>query len=228
MCYNEEESICEVVQRLLAAADAHSYDVWVEVIDDGSVDSSVARLHARFGSTSRFSVLRHSINLGIGSVLRQAFRPCDKDAVVLLCGDLQFAPEDVFHLLDALQCADLVTALRPHRQDSVWRRLNTWIDNSLTRLLFGQSFPDIHWVRAVRSAHLSRIHFITRSPMVDLELALAVQRGGGKLATVALPHYPRTRGKASGARLSVIAQSFMDLLRIAAVHYARGVRGSKL
>jgi glycosyltransferase involved in cell wall biosynthesis len=218
MCYNEEASICEVVHRLLQAANAHSYELYVEVIDDGSVDESVARLQAAFGSTARVTVLRHTRNLGIGAVLRQAFRPCDKDAVVLLCGDLQFAPEDVFRLLHELEYADLVTALRIQRQDNAWRHLNTWIDSSLTRVIFGRSFPDVHWVRAVRATHLSGLHFTTHSPMVDLELALAIHRAGGTLTSLALPHYPRTRGKASGARGSVVVKSFRDLLHIAAVH----------
>jgi GT2 family glycosyltransferase len=219
MCYNEEASICEVVHRLLQAADAHPYDLSVEVIDDGSVDHSVARLQAAFNSEPRVTVLRHARNLGIGAVLRQAFRTCDKDAVVLLCGDLQFAPEHVFRLLQELEGADLVTALRMQRRDNRWRLLNTWIDSSLTRLLFGRSFPDVHWVRAVRAAHLAKVRFVTNSPMVDLELALAIQSMGGILASVALPHYPRTRGKASGAKWGVVVKSFADLLRIAATYY---------
>jgi glycosyltransferase involved in cell wall biosynthesis len=227
MCYNEEASICEVVHRLLQAADAHPYDLWVEVIDDGSVDQSVARLHATFGSAKRVSVLRHTRNLGIGAMLREAFRPCDKDAVVLLCGDLQFAPEDVFRLLQELEGADLVTALRMQRQDNIWRLLITWIDRSLTRLLFGRSFPDVHWVRAVRASHLATLRFITHSPMVDLELALAIQSTGSTYATVALPHYPRTRGKASGAKWTVIVKSFTDLLRVAAAHHGRQRYGGR-
>jgi glycosyltransferase involved in cell wall biosynthesis len=225
MCYNEEASICEVVHRLLQAAVAHPYDVWVEVIDDGSVDRSAAQLQAAFGPTSNVSVLRHTRNLGIGAVLRQAFRPCDKDAVVLLCGDLQFAPEDVFPLLKELGNADLVTALRMKRQDNRWRLVNSWIDAALTRLLFGHSFPDVHWVRAVRATHLATLQFLAHSPMIDLELALAIQRVGGTLATVALPHYPRRRGKASGAKWSVLVKSFADLLRIAATQYDRPRRG---
>ena len=215
MCYNEEDSICEVVQRLLRAADLHAYDLSVEVIDDGSVDRSIERLQAAFGSAAHITLLRHIRNLGLGAVLRQAFRPSDKDAVVLLCGDLQFAPEDVFRLLHELQKADLVTALRTQRQDNSWRRLNTWIDRSMTRLLFGSDFPDVHWVRAVRARHLSGLRFLTRSPMVDLELALAIQTAGGTLTTLALPHYPRMHGRASGAKWSVLVRSLMDLLRVA-------------
>ena len=219
MCYNEEASICEVVHRLLRAARISPYDLWVEVIDDGSVDRSLTRLHAAFGSAPRVTVLKHTRNLGIGAVLRQAFRPSDKDAVVLLCGDLQFAPEDVFRLLQELEGADLVTALRTRRQDNVWRRLTTWIDSRLTRLLFGRSFPDVHWVRAVRAMHLAHLHFLTCSPMIDLELALAVQGAGGKLRALELPHYPRTHGKASGVRWRVVAKSFIDLLRVAAARH---------
>lgn len=221
MCYNEEASICDVVRRLLQAAAAHSYDLWVEVIDDGSVDRSAARLQAAFGSAARVSVLRHTRNLGIGAVLRQVFRPCDQDAVVLLCGDLQFAPEDIFRLLRQLEGADLVTALRTKRQDSVWRLLNTRIESFLMRLLFGGSFLDVHWVRAVRAVHLAKLRFVTNSPMVDLELALAIESAGGKLTTLALPHYPRTRGKASGAKWTVVVRSFVDLFRVAAAHYCR-------
>jgi dolichol-phosphate mannosyltransferase len=224
MCYNEEASICEVVQRVLQAAAGHSYDLWIEVIDDGSVDQSVVRLRDAFGSEERVSVLQHTRNLGIGAVLRVVFRPSDRDAVVLLCGDLQFAPEDVFRLLQGLENADLVTALRTKRQDNVWRVLNTRIDSFLTRLVFGRSFPDVHWVRAVRAAHLGKLHFVTNSPMVDLELALAIQGAGGKLTTLALPHYPRTRGKASGAKWSVVLKSFADLVRVAAAHYGRHLR----
>ena len=146
MCHNEQETICDVVERLLCAPGLTGRHLDIEVIDDGSTDASAERLRKAFGEQPNVTTFRHPRRQGIGSVLRHAFRATEHDAVVLLCGDLQFAPEDVVPLLDELAHADMVIALRPHRQDAAVRSLLTRFEYGLSRLLLGRAYPDVHWV----------------------------------------------------------------------------------
>jgi len=104
--YNEEIAIGSVVLRTKKYADT------VLVVDDGSSDKTaeVARLA---GAT----VIRHDINLGKGTALRDAFlRAKETDADILVCldADGQHNPDEIPALLAPLQdgTADMVIGSR--------------------------------------------------------------------------------------------------------------------
>lgn len=225
MCHNEAPTIGEVVERTLATAAHYDGETVIEVIDDGSSDNSAAIVDLIARNDKRVVLTRHIHNLGIGEVLRYAFRPTSYEAVVLLCADLQFAPEDTFTLVESLQSADLAIARRRTRRDSRFRALITKIDQLLSRILIGHAIADVHWVRAVRSSFLDGLPFIYRSPTVDMELALRVIAGGGKLVHVDLPHYPRKHGRERGGRWGLILRSFLELTQLAWYWRCRQLRG---
>lgn len=117
--YNERESLDELVRRLGAVLDdlpggPHS----VLFVDDGSTDDTLARLRELSAVDSRISVLALSRNFGHQAALTAALDHVDGDAVVLMDGDLQDAPEAIPELVRKFEEGyDVVYAVRVGRKE---------------------------------------------------------------------------------------------------------------
>ena len=138
-CYNERNTVKQVVERVLGSP-------WVAdviVVDDGSDDGSgdvLAQI-----DTPQVRIVRHDRNRGKGASLRTGFAIATADYVVVQDADLEYDPSDYHALLDPLEAghADVVfgsrfISSRPHRVlyfwHSVGNRLLTLLSNMATDL----------------------------------------------------------------------------------------------
>ena len=123
--YNEEDTLAEMVRRTLAVLDhipggPHQ----LLFVDDGSSDGTMHVLEQAARSDSRISVISLSRNFGHQAALSAALDWVVGDAIVLMDGDLQDAPEAIPILLDRLsEGYDVVYATRASRQGSWLLRL---------------------------------------------------------------------------------------------------------
>ena len=108
--YNEEGMIARVVRDIKRQAP----DFNVLVVDDGSVDATVAQAEAEGAM-----VLRHPFNLGIGGAMQSGYKYAlahGYDVAVQVDGDGQHKPEYLPEMLDALRTggneADMVYGTR--------------------------------------------------------------------------------------------------------------------
>jgi acetyltransferase-like isoleucine patch superfamily enzyme len=217
MCYNERETLEPMVERTLATLVRNGEPFEVLIIDDGSTDGSddVARRLAAAHPQVRLH--RHPVNEGIGQVLRDGYQLTRGAAVAVLPADLQFAPEDLPAAMDSLRAgADVVCVRRASRKDPGLRKVISAIDEVLVGLLFGVRMRDLHWVKLYRRSVLDKITIESHTPMVDTELLVRSHRSGFRLVEVSLPHHPRTAGRSTGASPSLVAKTFVELLKLRA------------
>src|SRR5258708_4605882 len=89
--FNEEAIVADVAERAHRALERSGVpDFEVVVVDDGSVDSTAARvadLHERLPSVR---LAQHVVNRGYGAALRTGFEAARCDAVWLIDSDGQF------------------------------------------------------------------------------------------------------------------------------------------
>jgi dolichol-phosphate mannosyltransferase len=124
--FNEEQVVPELVRRVTAVLDAipggpHE----VVVVDDGSSDRTVELLSQAAERDPRIRVVVLSRNFGQQAAFSAALAHVTGDAVVLMDGDLQDAPEvvpDFLALFD--QGYDVVYARRVKRKENVLLRLS--------------------------------------------------------------------------------------------------------
>lgn len=138
-CYNESETIDEIVARVLASP--HTAEL--VIVDDGSTDGTRDRL-ARLDD-ERVKVLLQPANQGKGAALRRGFAEASADFVIVQDADLEYDPADWDALLDPMVrgLADVVYGSRfqsgrPHRVlyywHSVGNRFLTAVSNMFTNL----------------------------------------------------------------------------------------------
>lgn len=98
-CFNEERSLAELLERVLAAP-MGDWDREVLVVDDGSTDGSVAVAErARKERADVIRVLPQGVNRGKGAAVRAGLQAATGDVVLIQDADLEYDPNEYPKLL---------------------------------------------------------------------------------------------------------------------------------
>ena len=138
-CFNEEKTISELLERVLAQETVRE----VILINDASTDSSLDVISKI--RDSRLTVISSPKNLGKGASVRKAFESASSPFVLIQDADLEYSPEEYPRLLKPLQdgFADAVFGSRFLTYESrralyFWHSLGnrflTLISNALTNI----------------------------------------------------------------------------------------------
>lgn len=95
--YNEEKTICTIVDSVLARPETGE----LLIIDDASKDASWEKLQ-KFAADPRVKLFRQEINCGKGAALQRGFAAAALDYVVIQDADFEYTPEDYPLLLQPL------------------------------------------------------------------------------------------------------------------------------
>ena len=123
-CFNEEETIPVLWDRLepiLASIDA---SFTLTFVDDGSSDSTYDRLCDLARKDARVRIIKLSRNFGHQSALTAGIEHASGDALILMDADLQDRPEAIIDFIAAWRDgADVVYAVRSSRKENAVMRL---------------------------------------------------------------------------------------------------------
>lgn len=201
--YNEEETLVEIVERVLATP----FDKEVVLVDDGSRDRSrelMAQLEATHPGVVR--CLYHERNGGKGAALATGFREVKGDVVLIQDADLEYDPQDYGALLEPIQAgnADVVYGSRfLGRTERVHFRLHTFANKALTafsNLMTGYRLTDMETCYKVMPAEVARgLQLRSRGFTVEPEMTAAFARQ--KLRIVEVPIRYENRGYEAGKKV---------------------------
>lgn len=97
-CYNEEKTLENIVERVLAA-DCCGLERELVIIDDGSRDRSVDVMKALAEKHPQILTQFHGVNQGKGAALRTGFKSATGDIMLVQDADLEYSPSDYPKLL---------------------------------------------------------------------------------------------------------------------------------
>jgi glycosyltransferase involved in cell wall biosynthesis len=215
-CFNEELNIERTIRSAQQwFAEAH-VDGEIIVTDDGSRDGSLNLLRRLQAEMPNLKVVHHQVNQGYGAAVRSGCDQAEKTWIAFMDSDGQFRVSDLSRLLAVTAKADYVTGFREKRADAFQRRLNASMYHMLIRTLLGVHPSDLNcgmklFRRSVWPA-IRPIH--ATGALINGEMFLALKNARIPWTEVAVPHYPRTAGKATGANLRVILRMFKELWRL--------------
>jgi glycosyltransferase involved in cell wall biosynthesis len=96
-CYNERETIDEIVRRVLAVP----LRIELIVVDDGSKDGS-REILSKLAEELKFKLVFQPANAGKGAALRRGFEEVTGDIVLIQDADLEYSPEEYPELIELI------------------------------------------------------------------------------------------------------------------------------
>ncbi len=212
-CYNEEDNVPVTVRACLAWLARTGMDGEVIAVDDGSRDRTGALLDAMAKEDTHLRVIHNTKNQGYGGAIRAGCDTATKEVIAFMDSDGQFKPEDLEKLLPLLETHRFATGRRRKRADSFIRNMFGKVLGLMNWIVLGL------WVRDVNCG--MKCYFRDLWPSIrptvgyeklfNTEMFLRLKMQGIEWAQVDVPHYPRTAGNPTGAKLYVIVNMFKEL-----------------
>jgi glycosyltransferase involved in cell wall biosynthesis len=213
--YNEERVIADTAKSVMAALEEVSDDYEIVVVNDGSRDATRQVVEALSLEYPRVRCVSHPVNRGYGAALWTGFTSATRDLIFMTDGDKQFDAREVALLLPRIEDADMVIGYREPRRDPFMRLVNAWGWNLLVRLLFGYVARDVDCAfKLFRRSILEKVRVESKGATFSAEFLIKARLCGYRIVEMRATHYPRTVGKATGAKLSVILRAFRELLKL--------------
>ena len=186
--FNEEENISILQSELRATLDGLDYEI--VFVDDGSVDCTVERIE----TAPNVRLIRFEKNTGQSAALYAGLQAARGANAVLMDGDLQNDPADIPRLLaEIARGADLVCGYRINRQDTLVKRMTSWIANAVRSRFTKDGVRDTGCtLKAIRRECISAL--VPFKGMHRFIPAL-IKGAGYRLVEIPVNHRPRRFGQ---------------------------------
>ena len=192
VAYNAEDTLARVLDRI--PQDFAQQIDSILVCDDASTDNThEVGLEYKSGSKLPLTIVRHEINLGYGGNQKTGYQWAlekNLDAVILLHGDGQYAPEYLPQMVEPIISgrADVVFGSRMITQGGarkggmplykyVGNKILTYLQNSLAKV----SLSEWHsGYRAYSVSALRKVNFLKNSDYFDFDSQIILQMIGAR------------------------------------------------
>lgn len=218
--YNEEAALAKTFRNVKVSLKKIVKNWEIIIVDDGSKDKtgSIAD-KLKESDPGHVVVIHHKPNRGYGAAFKSGLYAAKYDWISFIDADGQF---DFAHISDFFEKqkktdADLVIGYYRKRRVKLYRKINTFLWQTVVFLLFGLKVKDIDCGFKLISKHVvDKIDKLEseRGAFISSEFLIKARKAGFKIVEIPVPHYPRLTGQGTGSNLNVIIKSFVDLFRL--------------
>lgn len=215
--FDEEASIGATVDDALAIGGRVTERLEVIVCNDGSGDRTAEIVRARAATDPRVRIVDRAENFGIEATMRELYATARHDWVFLMSADRQWPMTALLAMAAAVDAgADFVIGVRANKREvyTRYRRALSW---SYERLVRGLGAPggDPGSIKLARRELLHR-PLVAGGVFAEGERMIRAAREGARVVEVPVEFCRRGVGKATGARIPLVARAVVDAGRVAA------------
>lgn len=210
--FNEQDSLPELLDRIMAVATRENYSYEVLFVDDGSRDDSWNTIERLASTQAAARGLKLRRNFGKAAALAAGFDHALGQFIITMDADLQDDPNEIPNLLNKLnEGFDVVSGWKKVRHDPWHKVLPSRLFNSLVSWLTGVKLHDHNCgLKAYRREALQEVQLYGELHRFVPVLAAAK---GFRIAEIVIQHHPRMHGS-SKYGVERFVKGFLDLLTV--------------
>jgi glycosyltransferase involved in cell wall biosynthesis len=211
--HNEEDNIKIVVDHALKTLPCFAETFEIIVVNDGSRDKTAEIINELARIHPQVKPQHHKVNRGYGGALTTGFKASTGDFVMFMDADRQFDIVDLGLLTPFIGKFDVVAGFRKERNDPFIRRMNAEIFNLVVRALFSVHLHDIDCAfKVFRGEQIRAINLTESGALINTEMQAKLRRQHATIQQVAVNHYPRVAGTATGGNFRVVLRAMKGTL----------------
>ena len=196
--YNEENTVLEALKRVASC----NFVGEIIVINDGSTDSTLEKLHSFTPENIDLKILVNSKNFGKGSSLIKGIKKAKFNFIGIQDGDLEYDPNEFTKLIIPLlqDKADIVygsrfTGSTPKSMSFSWHMLGNKILTQFTNLLTHLNLTDMETCQKIfRKEFVQRIKLTEKRFGIEPEITIKFARMHARFYEVGVSYHGRTHG----------------------------------
>lgn len=194
-CYNEEESVDELMTEVFQVIQRHNLDAEVVLVDDGSRDKTWDKLAAWAEKEPRVKLVRFRRNFGQTAAMVAGMDHSTGEVIIPLDADLQNDPNSIPDLMAKVEEGyDVVSGWRKNRQDKTFsRKIPSMIANWIISKVSGVHLHDYGCtLKAYRREVLDPVNLYGE---MHRFIPIYASWSGAKVTEVAVGHRARKYGQ---------------------------------
>lgn len=211
--YNDADTIEQVVVEAHKEAISASKLFEIIVLNDGSQDQTGKILTSLQKRYRQLRLITHEVNQGYGMAIKDLYFAGRYEWLFTCPGDNQIPPRELRKLLVSKDKADMIIGWRTNRNDPPARLRQSFVYNTLLKLLYNIKLHDINSVRLMKTKIIQNVNISTFSAFVDAELTIDAIRAGYKVIEVPIAHRARVGEQgAGGGKLRTILPVIKEMI----------------
>jgi glycosyltransferase involved in cell wall biosynthesis len=213
---NEESNISEAIASVLACLDRLGIPGELIVVNDGSTDATGPRIEEWMRRDSRVRTLRHTTPHGIGSSFWEGVDYAVMDNVVMLPGDNENDPEEIFRYYNLLEHVDIVVPFLYNRNDRpLFRNILSMLYRQIVNTTFLVNFNYTNGTILYKRDILLDLPFRGQGFFFQTDVLVRLVRAGYLFAEVPYRIRKRKHGDSKAVSFPSLLQVIKGYLRLA-------------
>ncbi len=191
--YNESDNLERIEQTFKEYFAQSQTKSKLLFVDDGSNDDSFAKIEKICAENTDFEYIKFKRNFGLSTAIKAGIDYCKTELIGYIDADLQTTPFDFDLLLQDINNFDAVIGYRAKRKDTMSKKIQSWIANSVRRALINDGIIDTGCpLKVIRAEMAKKIPFFDG---MHRFIPALIKLEGGSIKQIEVRHFERIAGK---------------------------------
>lgn len=211
--YNEEANLEVLIKQACRIIPTLAYKYELLIVNDGSTDASLSIAKKLQSENKHLKIFSHQSNRGYGEVLKTGIRKSQYEWIFWTDSDLQFDLAELATFVQASTKHEAIIGYRKKRVEGLRRHFNASLFKIYIDLLFRIHVKDIDCAfKLFKADLLKNLKLNSGSAFTSAEILYRLKKKGVAFKEIAVNHYPRLYGQATGANFKIIIKACLEAL----------------
>lgn len=206
---HEQLQKCQVIMEKLC----QKYEILIS--DDKSTDETIHELE-KFKKDKNIHIIQQKENLGIAKNILFLYRYAHYSYILLFSIDGDWDTNDIEQLLlhaDKTN-ADIIIGKRDRKNDTLFRRVASFIYNALPFILFGVRTYDTGSIKIFKKDIFNNVSLTLQSVSFESEFLIKAVKQGANIITIPISYIRKKETHKSSVKFRLIVSSLSDLVKL--------------